>query len=624
MVENSNEKLFSEFPPVSTQEWDDKIIADLKGADYEKKLVWRTIEGFNVRPYYRQEDLEELGYLEVNPGEFPFVRGSKNKNNDWEVRQDIKVDDVAEANQKALFILDRGITSLGFTVPEGKITDQATLKSLLEKIYFECINLNFVAGKNSPDILCYLADEVDEKKIDSAKILGSTDYDPLGNLTVTGAFYNSEEADFKALKELIQFGVEKLPNYRVYSVNAQNFSNSGSSIVQELGFGLAQGAEYLSKMSEAGLNLADVTKQLQFVFGVGSNYFMEIAKIRAARLLWAKIVEAYLPEDKKAGKMFIHGITSDWNKTIYDPYVNMLRVTTESMSAVIGGVDSLYVQPFDKSYREVSKFSGRIARNTQIILKEEAYLDKIVDPSAGSYYIENLTNSIAEEAWKIFLSVEEKGGYLAALKEGFIQSQIKETSAKRDKLVAQKREVFLGTNQYANSLEKIEKDVDTSIAFPESKKADNAILEPITPYRGAMAFEKLRLAVEKHSKRPKAYMLTIGNLTMRKARASFSTNFFASAGYEVVDNLGFETVEDGAKAATEAGADIVVLCSSDDEYVEYAPAAFEQIKDKAIFVVAGAPACMEDLKAKGIENFIHVKTNLLEALTNYNALMGIK
>ena len=623
MVENSKEKLFSEFSPVSTQEWDDKIIADLKGADYEKKLVWRTIEGFNVRPYYRQENLEELGYLEVNPGEFPYVRGNKTNNNNWEVRQDIKVTDIAEANEKALFILDRGITSLGFTVPEGKINDQASFTKLLEKIYFECINLNFVAGKNSPDILCYLANELDAKKIAPAKILGSTDFDPLGNLTVTGAFYSNEEADFNSLKELIQLGIGKFPNYRVFSVNAQNFSNSGSSIVQELGFGLAQGAEYLSKMSGAGLNVADVAKQLQFVFGVGSNYFMEIAKFRAARLLWAKIVEAYLPGDKKAASMFIHAITSDWNKTIYDPYVNMLRVTTESMSAVIGGVDSLYVQPFDKSYREVSKFSGRIARNTQIILKEEAYLDKIVDPSAGSYYIENLTNSIAEEAWKIFLGVEEKGGYLAALKEGFIQSQVEETAGKRDKLIAQKREVFLGTNQYANSLEAIAKAIDTSIAFPASKKAEGAILEPIRPYRGAMEFEKLRLATEKAAKKPVVFMLTIGNLAWRKARASFSTNFFACAGYEIIDNLGFESVDEGVKAATKANADIVVLCSSDDEYANYATEAHAQVKDKAIFVIAGAPANMVELQQLGIEHFIHVKSNVFETLKGFNSLMGI-
>ncbi len=627
MGEAKNHKLFDEFSQVSTEQWESQIRTDLKGADYFKKLVWQTLEGFKVMPYYRAEDLNNLGYLFAPPGEFPYIRGNESSKTGWEIRQDVKLDDIATANEKSLFILDRGITSLGFITCSKK--DKMILKSqtdftrLMKDIYFDCIGLYFVCGNNATKIFNYLLNEVKAKKINPEHIIGAVDYDPLGYLTCKGNWSVSEATDLQNLKELILLANEKLPNYRVLGINGYFFNNAGASITQELGYSLAMANDYLARLTSQNLSVDTVCHHLQFNFGIGPNYFMEIAKLRAFRVLWARIVEAYHPSHKSSCKTLIHSVTSEWNQTIYDPYMNVLRATTESMAAVIGGTNSLTVRPFDFTFKATSKFSGRVARNIQIILKEETYLDKIIDPSAGSYYIENLTNAIIDETWKIFLKVEEEGGYLESLKKGIIQADITATAQTRSNLIATRREILVGTNQYPNFNEKVSEDTEERIAFPEKEKV-KTIVVPIKKFRGAENFEKLRLAAEKHpGKRPKVFMLPIGNPTMRKARATFSCNFFACAGYEVIDNLGFKSVEEGVKAALDSKADVIVVCSSDEEYLEIAPAVQESINNKAIVVVAGAPASMDELKQKGIVNFIHMKSNLLEILTYYHNKLGI-
>lgn len=628
MADNKKEKLFTEFPPVETSWWEEEIHNDLKGADYEKKLIWRSPEGLKIEPYYRKEHLEKKEYLDTFPGEFPFARGTHAGSNDWEIRQDIMLENIETANKKSLFILDRGISSLGFvTSPvKGKsiLHTKEDFRRLMKDIYFDCINLYFVCGDNGPEIVKMIAAEAAIKKMDPQRLIGAVDYDPLGYLTIRGKWGTDENTDINMLKELLEFVAEKLPNYRVLGINGHFFNNAGASVVQELAYSLSMANDYLSKLTEKGLSVDTIASHIQFNFGVGSNYFMEIAKLRAARLLWAKIVEVYQPAHEASSKAFIHSCTSEWNQTVYDPYVNLLRATTESMSAVLGGTDSLTVRPFDRAYKPVSKFSARLGRNIQIILKEESYLDKVTDPAAGSYYIENLTDSIIEEAWKIFLKIEEEGGYLEALKKGIIQDDIEATAGDRNNRIATRRTIMLGTNQYPNFNEVVKDNIVERIAFPEQQISDN-VVRPIKKYRGSMEFEKLRLASEKHGKgRPVVFMLTMGNPVMRKARSAFSGNFFACAGYEVIDNPGFDSVENGVKAAFDAKADIVVLCSSDEEYTDLAPKVAGLLKDKAIFVVAGAPACMNDLLDQGIENFIHVKSNMLEILKQFHQKLGIE
>ena len=291
------------------------------------------------------------------------------------------------------------------------------------------------------------------------------------------------------------------------------------------------------------------------------------------------------------------------------------------------GVDSLTVLPFDSVYEQPTAFAERIARNQQALLKEEVHLDKIADPAAGSYYIETLTSSIAEQAWKLFLDVQEKGGFIAAFRSGSVQSQIKEMADKRKKAITSRRGNILGVNQFPNFNEVLEPGLDLSLFEPEDQTAEGAEVETLKIFRGAQQLEAIRYATDRYSAkngRPKAYMLPVGNLAMRKARSQFACNFFAAAGYEVVDHNGFDTIEEGLQSVLGSKADLIVLCSSDEEYAVLAPELFNKLHGQAILVVAGAPACMDELKGIGILNFINVKTNLLEALTEYNKMLGIE
>ncbi len=618
---DKKQKLFNDFAPVTTDEWEAKINADLKGRDYERALVWKTYEGFKVRPYYRDENLKELNYLDTLPGEFPFVRGNKKTDNDWLVRQNIFVTDFAEANKKALEILGKGVTSLGFLFSNCNKITKPDLAVLLKDICLESAEINLVCPTDSSNCAKLFAEYVSEGKWNNENVIASASIDPIGTFILKGKLDKNAVARLKPAIEK----TSQLSNFRIVGVHGKFFANSGSSIVQELAFSLAQGAEYLTQLTDAGLNIDEVAKSIKFNFGIGNNYFMEIAKLRAARLLWAQIVKSYNPVSDDSAKLIAHSETNRFNKTVYDPYVNMLRTQTETMSAALGGAHSITVLPFDAIFEETTEFSERIARNQQALLKEESYLDKIADPSAGSYYIENLTASLVDEAWKLFLAVQEKGGFIAAFKESFIQNEIKEMAAKRDKNIALRRENLLGTNQFPNFNEKIDTEFDGSLFEAVDLAADDAEVETLKPYRGAQAFESLRYTTDvysKENKRPVAFMLTIGNLNFRKARAQFSCNFFAVAGFTVIDNNGFATVEEGVAAAKKANADIVVVCSSDDEYAEIVPNVAEQLDDE-ILVVAGAPACRAELEEKGITNFINVKSNILEELKVYQSKLGI-
>ena len=613
------EKLFSEFAPVSTEEWMAKITADLKGVPFEKKLVWKTGEGFNVNPFYRAEDIEGLKTTESLPGEFPYVRGTK-KDNDWKVRQNIEVCCFKGANEKALDLLTKGVTSLGFII-KGDEVNEENIATLLEGICPASVELNFnTCNCKAEKLIGILADYFKGKGVDAEKCYGSVNYDAFKKPLVKGK-ENSEWVEGAAA--VLKAG-QALPNYRVLAVNAFLFNNAGAYISQELGYALAWGNELMAKLTEAGFTADEVAKKIKFNFGISSNYFMEIAKFRAARWLWAEIVAAYKPACECACKMVAHAQTSEWNMTVYDAHVNLLRSQTEAMSAALAGVDSITVRPFDKIYQTPDDFSERIARNQQLLLKEECHLDKVVDPSAGSYYVEVLTNSLADVAWKLFLEVEEKGGFSVAVNAGEIQNAVNASNVARKKAVATRREILLGSNQYPNFTEvAADKIQEKGSCCCGGGHCGDATIPALDFSRGASEFEALRMATEKSGKTPKVFMLTIGNLAMRLARSQFSANFFGCAGYKIIDNLGFDTVEAGVEAAVKAGAEIVVLCSSDDEYAEFAPAAYKALAGRAEFVVAGAPACADDLKAQGIDQFVNVKSNVLETLKAFNAKLGI-
>jgi methylmalonyl-CoA mutase len=616
------EKLFNQFPPVTNEEWMNKIHSDLKGADFNKKMVWKTEEGFDVKPFYRMEDIENLYYSDTLPGQFPYIRGVKTRDNNWFVRQNIEVSDYSEANRKALDVLMKGVDSLGFIISDPESVSLENFNTLLKGIHFAMIELNFLCNGKASEILDIITTISKERGLTPEGINGAIETDPLGRLMLNGKLCINVEDGFDYLASLTE-SASRFPDLRTIHLNAAHFNNSGADIVRELAFGISMGNEYMVQLTQRGINAGVAASSIRFSFGIGSNYFAEIAKLRAARLLWSAVQKGFQQEDYKGIKMYIHCVTSEWNKTIYDPYMNMLRTQTEAMAAILGGTDSLTVEPFDIVFRQPGEFSERIARNQQLILKEEAYFDKVIDPAAGSYYIENLTGMITDKAWKLFLEAEEIGGFLSCLKSGFVQKNLSESAARRKKEISNRKLILLGTNQYPDSHEKISSSVDLNKIFNERIYEKDLVVDAITPFRGSEEYEKLRIAVDRSSFRPVVFLLPVGNHAMRKARSQFSMNFFECAGYNVIDNYGFNTAEEGITNAIESEADIVVICSSDEEYSLFAPGIYKRLKDKAIVVVAGNPPCIDELKAKGMDHFIYSGLSVVDTLNKFNEQMGI-
>ena len=605
-------KLFDQFAPVTPEEWRAKAEVDLKGADFEKKMVWRTNEGFNAQPLYRSVDIADLKQTKSLPGEFPYVRGTRH-NNDWKVRQNINVDDVKAANAKAIEVLNKGINSIGFHMHNSDVD----LRELLKGISLPACEINLMC---CPKCAVKYAKELVEICKENGCVdtfVGSISFNPFKRTFKHGEPF---PGDIVAMATELMNTVKPVAHLRVLSVDSLALNNAGAYIYQELGYALAWGAEWMAMLTDAGFTADEVANRIKFNMGVSTVYFMEIAKFRAARELWALIVKQFNPANDYSCMMNVNAETSRFNQTIYDSYVNLLRSQTEAMSAALACVDSIVVTPFDAPYKKSDDFSERIARNQQILLKEESHLDKVVDPAGGSYYVEMLTKNLAEQAWKLFLDVEDKGGFKAALESGDIINAVNATAKERFDKVAKRREQLLGTNQFPNFTEKA---ADKADACKECnchcscnhEEPEGAVT--LNTKRLATQFEEVRLETEHAANTPKVFMLTIGNLAMRLARAQFSDNFFACAGYELIDNNGFKTVKEGMDAAMEKKADVVVLCSSDDEYAALIPEAVKELDGRAELVLAGPET--DEFKAMGITNFINVRTNVLATLKAFNA-----
>jgi methylmalonyl-CoA mutase len=387
-MSNIKEKLFTEFEVPTTQQWLDKIEVDLKGADFNKRLVWRTNEGFNVQPFYRREDVLKMKTPDALPGEYPFVRGNKKKDNAWYVRQNILATDAKEANAKALDILNKGVDSLGFKIPRDLVSADF-IEALLKDIRCDIVEVNFkTCPCRSLELAKILVEYFEKQGYDKNLVVGSIGWDPIKKMVMKGKDTTSVLDIAPKLVEVFK----DYPQFRCVSVDTIALNNAGAYIVQELGYALAWGNEYLQQLVDAGVDADLAASKIKFNMGVSENYFMELAKFRAARMLWAQIVKQYEPKNDDSCKMCVNAITSKYNQTLFDSYVNMLRSQTEAMSAALAGVHSMVVTPFDAPYEKPTDFSERIARNQQLLIKEESHFDKVVDPGAGSYYIEHLTD----------------------------------------------------------------------------------------------------------------------------------------------------------------------------------------------------------------------------------------
>lgn len=622
----NKKSLFDEFPSTSTKAWEAQLKKDLKGADYERALFTNTQEGIQIRPFYRKEDLNKVKLKNSSLASYSFLGGNKT-NNEWLIRQDILVDSISNANKKAIELKNKGVQSIGFLFSDQFQPSVKDIELLMENIHSEELEMNFMCGPASHKVLAIYEELVSKYERNPEEIKGSVDFDPFMAYTFRGKFCQTEDYAFTHAKQLVH-AAKSLPNFRVIAVHGHNLRNAGADSVQELAFSLSQGVEYLDRLTDLGLSVDKIANHLKFNFGVGSNYFMEIAKLRAARYLWSKVISSFGFEEENATHMHIHSTPTSWNKSVYDSHVNILRTTTEGMSAILGGTDSLSLTAYNMVYQLPTEFSERIARNQQLVLKEESFLDKVADPSSGSYYIETLTNSLIDKAWSLFLEVEEIGGYIAAIKSGFIQDAIEASAIKSQERMATRREIVLGSNQYPNFTESIDEMLNPDVFEPLDLRKTKAEVRTLKQSRLSSAIEKIRQKTDffaQKNPRPKAFMLPLGNKSMRKARAQFACNYFACAGFEVEDNNGFDHVEEGIQAAIESKSDIVVICSSDNEYPAFAEEVFDKLQYHAILVIAGYPkALIEEIESIGVNHFIHAKSNIVEDLKKYQFELGVE
>lgn len=589
-----NEFLFSDFPEVSTEDWKNQILKDLKGNPWDK-VTWETEEGYKIEPFYRKEDLPVLPRVfKRNPG--------------WKVTESVTT------NSEANSLSEKGVDAVILISHEEngthygcKIASPSDLETLAKSI--GGIPLIVSLATRTPNFAQTL-----KKLIPSHNtVLG--DFDPYGTALLCGELgceENSIGTSFASLS-----GTKGFAGVGIHSLYLRD---SGASISQELAYSLAWGVDYLNQHLDAGVSIEDAAANIWFWMGIGSDYFTEIAKFRVMRILWTEILNAYKPGLGESHPALILAQTSNFQYTAYDPYVNMLRGTTAAMSAVIGGADFISVSPFDSEYTTKQELGKRIARNAQLLLRYESFLDKVEDPASGSYYLEVLTKKLAETAWEKFQSIEKDGGFGASLKKGTIQKEITTRASKKREALASKKEILLGTNQYPLPTER-HSELKDSISETEKRisYSEKSTYERLVPLRLSFEFDKWRnktdLLVASGKKAPKVFLLTIGDLTMRKARAGFSSNFIGCLGYEIIDNLGFSSVKEGVTKAKELGAEIVVLCSSDEEYATYLPEFVSEMKSQlpnSWKLLAGYPKdLISQAESLGIDDFIHMKRNLV-------------
>ncbi len=661
-----NPDLKKDFPVASFEEWKQQVEKDLKGESFDKKLITKTYEEINLQPLYTSNDIKDLPQINNFPGFENYLRGNSSSGfngRDWEISQEYNQALPEDLNEALRSDLKRGLNSvnivldnptmLGLDADQSKFgevgKDGLSISGVRKmQVLFKDIDLtnqpiNISGGFSALPITLLFTSYANETRTSLMNIKGSITSDPFEYLLTKGELPILLNQIFDEMKLATELMIKSNSAIKTIGVSGLPFNNSGASAVQELAFTLATAVEYLDEMISRGLKVDDVAKRIKFTFGVGSFYFMEVAKLRAARMLWSTILEAYgVAEENR--KMFIHCRTTKFNQTYFDPYVNMLRTTTEAFSAIVGGADSMHTNPFDESFNPADDFSRRIARNTQIILKEESHLDQVIDPAGGSYFVEKLTDDIATSAWKLFQSIEEKGGMLKAIQSGFVHDEIAKVAEAKKKDFVKRKSVLVGTNMYANPkeemmeikkrdldliykkrveyiqkyritgedkkhesiLDKLQKIADTKSydlvddaveAFLEGASlgeisrsirasAEKGItVNPLTQFRLAEMFEELRIASENYKKKtgikPKVFLATMGPLKQFKARADFSRAFFEIGGFEIVYPNGLATTDEAVKAALDSKAEVVVICSTDDTYPELVPAIVKGIKEKS-------------------------------------------
>lgn len=588
--------LFAEFTAPSYAEWRAEAERSLKGVDFERKLFRKTYEGLTIKPLYVQEDVANLPHLDSLPGVAPFLRAATATGylvQVWQIAQELPYPTASAFNQAVRSDLERGqtvvvllpdlATRLGIDPDQAEVgmvgaggTSLATANDLAQALAGVDLRRTPVyieAGLVAVPLAALLLSALRESGTPMHAVRGSLASDPLGSLATAGSLPVALPQLYAELAALTGWAHDNAPQLATLNVDASIYHNSGGHAVQELAFAMATAVDYLREMQAHQLHIDTVAPRLHFSFAVGANFFMEIAKLRAARLLWSRIVAAF-GGSTASQQIHLHARTALWNATRTDPYVNMLRSTTEAFAAALGGCESLTVAPFDTVFGLPDEFSRRTARNTQLVLQHECNLPQVIDPAGGSWYLECLTDELARAAWGLFQEVEKQGGMLAALQAGFPQAQVAATAVERAKSLASRKDVLVGTNMYANAKEQPHAHHLPDYAAVQQERAAQvaaartaSAMAPLTPaellasgapqgatigtltqalrgnaaaaslkitplhlHRLAEPFEQLREAAyayaEQHGQPPLVFLATMGPVAQHKPRADFARGFF--------------------------------------------------------------------------------------------------
>lgn len=688
-----------EFEIPTYDAWREACIELLKGADFNKKMLTKTPEGITFEPMYFHNTTEEILPKNSYPGMGDFVRGATPNGyvkSAWGVAQACDETFPAENNELLKHEIDKGSTIYNIQLDcatkknvdarncekPGKggvsLTTPEDVEILLKDLKLDKYPLYVYAGASSAPILALIVAAIKKNGGDISKLRGFVGANPIGELAANGELNQSLEKLYDEAAAVAKWAIKNAPELKTFMVKSDVFSNGGANDVQEIAYTLSAAVAYIRALLERGLTIDEAAEQIMFGVSVGANFFMQVAKLRAIRPIWAEIVKAF-GGSEKVQRIHVHARPALFFKTVYDPYVNMLRNTSEIFSAVVGGLDSFENAPFDEPIRKGDEFSRRIARNMQIILQEEFGMLQPIDPAGGSWAVETLTKQIKEKIWAEFQTIEGKGGIVAALKEGYPQEQISFVLADRLKAVASRRDRIVGTNMYANMTEErldaraenfaenkkarteaIDKYLQTVDAKDALAKIDAANFETVIDaaasgatiaeirnalgtgdsekvktigsHRLAEKFEELREATEKFKAEKndnvKIFLANMGPIPQHKARADFTTGFLQVGAFEVLGNNGFKTVEDAAAAAKESGADAVVICSTDATYPEIVPALapklHEVLPNATVYLAGTAPAeLVETYKNAGIDDYINIRSNCYQTLSAMQKKKGI-
>ena len=664
-----------EFPNPTYADWKKAAEEALKGAPFDKKLITQTPEGIELQPIYIREDLH---LSEEWPGLAPFTRGSTAagfKSNSWLIAQELPYGTASEFNaalksdlmrgQNATAILPDTATRHGLDPDEASAGDvgrcglslatRADGNEALAGIDLHAAPVLIFTGATGLPLAGLISSVAGEKGFS-----GSVLADPLTEWARDGVLPLPLSDAYSELAALTKWGAEK--NIRTVGIQANLWADAGGNAVEELAFGLATGAAYFRALGDAGLDADSVAPRFVMALSMGSNLFMQIAKLRAARLLWSQITEAFGCEPSP---LFIHARSSIFNKSVLDPHTNMLRATSEAFAAVIGGADSLHVAAFDEPIRTPDEISRRIARNVHVVLAEECGFSEVADAAGGSWYVESLTRELAAKAWALFQEVEKLGGMAPALVAGFPQQTIEKSASARLSAVSKRREAVLGVNLFPNpnetplphgtarpvanrhaelaaarhglypipaSVEAVAEAFSSGATIGEVSEAlprtgaTTQTIARVRVVRAAQGYEALRASSRKAP--PVVWLAKFGPPKQSKARADFASGFFATAGYDVRQNpAGAKTPEDALALALAAAPSIVVLCSSDETYPEIVPAFVPTLKAKCpnvkVILAGFPPDQIEAHKAAGVDDFIHLKVDCLAFLSNLNRELGL-